>query len=274
MTLPAGYEPIQGDGVEGFAWGPARPWVERALLEHGSLRRWASSLVDGERLAGRGTVLAVSAPVPGPDGHERWAVRRYLRGGQAARVLGDRYLKGRLPRPTRELRAACACRRRGVSTPAAVAGAVYPAGPLHYRADFVTELVPASADLAAVLFGLPEAALESGPTASEALEAAGVLLARTAARGILHADLNAKNIVLTSSEGTVTAHLIDLDRCRVRERARANDASVMRRRLERSLRKHATRTGRTLDDRLWHALERGIERGATSGPRSNGEDGI
>ncbi|MDZ7780926.1 MAG: lipopolysaccharide kinase InaA family protein [Gemmatimonadota bacterium] len=269
--LPAGYEAIQGCGIRGFAWGPARDRIERALLDHGSLRRWASALGSGEPLSGRGTVIAIDAPAPGPDGHGRWAVRRYLRGGQVARLMGDRYLKGGQPRPVRELRASCTCRERGVPTPAVVAGTVYPTGPLHYRADLVTELLPDSADLAAVLFGSPGAAPRPDPTA--ALEATGFLLVRAASRGIRHVDLNAKNVVLTSSEAGVTAHLIDLDRCRVRARPLEEaDASAMRRRLTRSLRKHAARTGRALDDALWRALERGMERESASLPPESDPD--
>jgi 3-deoxy-D-manno-octulosonic acid kinase len=257
VILPPGYERIDVSGVSAFVWSPAREPVERAIREHGTLRDWAASRPDRDALEGRGTVLAIDAPLPGPDGRPRWAVRHYLRGGAVAGLMGDRYTKTSRPRPRRELQASCAVRRRGVATPAVVAGSTYRAGPFHYRADLITELVPGAVDLAAALFG--EERRAGRPDPSEALRAAGVLLGRTAAAGIRHPDLNAKNIVLETGTSPLLAHLIDLDRCRVRRSVRASDERAMSARLHRSLLKHADRLGTALPDLL--PLEDGIEEG-------------
>ncbi|MEX2466124.1 MAG: lipopolysaccharide kinase InaA family protein [Gemmatimonadota bacterium] len=268
MTLPEGYERIGGTpDVSAFGWSGVSALLARALREHGSLRAWAGSLADAEPLEGRGTVLAVDAPAPGPDGHPRWAVRSYLRGGAMAAWLGDRYLRVGTSRPEHELRASCAIRDRGVPTPAVVAGAVYRAHPFHYRADLITELVPSSVDLAAALWGGPGGDPLGDPT--KALRASGALLARTAAAGIYHPDLNAKNIVLRTGSPRLTAHLIDLDRCRVRRRPRSSDEQAMRARLERSLQKHATRTGVPLTEAQLRALEQGIREGGSARPPSD-----
>lgn len=260
--LPRGYERIDVSGVFAFVWSPAREPVERAIREHGTLQDWAASRPDRDALEGRGTVLAIEAPLAGPDGRARWAVRHYLRGGAVADLLGDRYLKTARPRPYRELRASCAVRDRGIPTPAVVAGSMYPAGPIHYRADLITELVPAGMDLAAALFSGRYRA--GRPDPSNALRAAGVLLGRTAAAGIRHPDLNAKNIVLETEASSLLAHLIDLDRCRVRRSARASDERTMSARLQRSLLKHADQHGVSVPDLL--ALDEGIEEGR-AGPR-------
>jgi hypothetical protein len=73
--------------------------------------------------------------------------------------------------------------------------------------------------------------------------------------GILHPDLNAKNIVLASGDGCFTAHLVDLDRCCARPRGVPAPAFPMRRRLKRSLRKFEARTGRSLPLSAWKALD-------------------
>ena len=269
MRLPQGYERITLPRASGFVWAPARESVEGALLEHGTLQRWAASRPEADTLEGRGTVLAVDAPARGPDGRSRWAVRHYMRGGAVAALLGDRYMKTATARPDRELRASWASRRRNVPTPAVVAGSIYPAGPLHYRADLITELVPSARDLAAVLFGPRGPDRNEDP--SRALRTAGVLLGRTAAAGIYHPDLNAKNIVLEAGASSLLAHLIDLDRCRVRAHARAKDEEAMRARLCRSLHKHAARVGTTVPDEHLLRLEEGIEAGR-HGPHDFGSD--
>jgi hypothetical protein len=173
----------------------------------------------------------------------------------AARLLEDRYLAVGVPRPLVEARAATAARSRGIPTPAAVAGAVYPAGAF-YRADLVTEEIPDAADLAHVLF-----VSDSEPIAVEreaALTAAGQLVRTLEQVGVLHPDLNAKNIVLRPGEGGPAAHLVDLDRCCARPAGVPAPAFPMRRRLERSLRKFQIRTGRGLGSSEWAALRRGF----------------
>jgi len=229
VTLPAGYLPIRTPGASGFVWSEAADAVEEALAIHGTLRRWASGQEGAVRFAGRGTVTAFKAPAPGPDHRTRWVVRPYLRGGAVARLLRDRYLRVGATRPHRELTASAAARARGIPTPAVVAGAVYRAGPFHYRADLVTELVPDGVDLAE--------ALRRGDDAGPLLDATDVLLAGAASAGFFHPDLNAKNVVIRNEPAGLVAYLIDLDRCRVRAHAARGDENAMRARLERSLSK-------------------------------------
>jgi len=260
VTVPRGYQEFHLEGVRAFAWADVRAPVEEAIRSHGSLYDWAASAPDRSALAGRGTVLAVDAPRPGPDARARGVVRRYLRGGAVARVLGARYLRVARPRPFREVEASCAARARGVPTPAIVAGAVYPAGPFFVRCDLVTELVPDASDLAAAVVG-PEPGGTTGSGALDphsSLRAAGALIGRAAASGILHIDLNAKNIVLTRSPDGPSASLVDLDRAVVREHPRETDAEVMRARLERSLRKLHARRGLALPEEYLGELDAGL----------------
>ena len=187
-------------------------------------------------LWGRGSVHAI------PAAGGRWVVRAYRRGGAVAGpLLGDRYLGRGSGRPVAETLASEEARRRGVPTPRVVAGAVYPAGPLFYRADLVTEFVEGGRELARVLFGAPAGADERG----RALAQAGRLLARLAEAGVEHPDLNARNVLLTpgSQEGAL---VLDLDRSRVGPEGVPLSPARMLARLERSLEKLGERAGRAL----------------------------
>jgi 3-deoxy-D-manno-octulosonic acid kinase len=264
---------MSSDAVRVFAWDDACEWAEQALERHGTLAAWAESVPEARRLTGRGTVLVVDAPAPGPDARSRWVVRHYLRGGAVAALLGDRYLDVGTPRPERELEASSAARARGVPTPAVVAGASYRAGGRRYTADLVTELVPDSMDLARVLFEAPAAEgnpLEEAPappSRRDALRASGRLLIRTAMAGVRHADLNARNVVLRQGDDGVEAYLVDLDRGRIRATPRPSDARAMRERLARSLRKLGRAYGSPLGDEDWQALTDGVAEARSEGPR-------
>jgi len=151
----------------------------------------------------------------------------------------------------RELVATAAARARGIPAPAVIAGAVYPDGPF-YRADFVTELIPDARTLEALIFG-------SGgtPDASDLLREAGRLVRRLENACVLHADLNAANVLLIRGDTESGAHVVDLDRCGVFPVDARPLGVRMRRRLERSLRKLAARHGRPFAGTEWNALRSG-----------------
>lgn len=237
MSLPPGLEPVRSPGAWGFASAEARTWVSEALTGGLRLRDVAAAHPEALELRGRGPVHAV----PAPGG--RWVVRPYRRGGTVAGpLLGDRHLRLGEARPLAEARASAAARGRGIPTPAVLAGAVYPSGPF-YRADIVTEYIPRSRDLAAALFEGPE---KERPPRSLALGEAGRLVGRMARSGVEHPDMNARNVLLAWEGGRLVAMLLDLDRCRVLPPGRSASALRMLRRLERSLRKIAARTGASL----------------------------
>lgn len=250
MSLPAGYEGVDIGPVHAFAVREAVTWLREVLASGETLGSWASARASGTALAGRGAVFSVPAPVAGPEGRPRWVARHYYRGGAvAAPLLGDRYLALGHPRPLQELVASHNARARGIPTPAVVAGAIYDAG-IWYRADLVTEQIPDGTDLAEVLFGQNEAKID--PAA--ALSATGALVRRLERTGILHPDLNAKNVVLARDGAEVRAHLVDLDGCRARAPGVPAPAFTMRQRLERSLRKFGRRTHRPLSEESWTRL--------------------
>lgn len=238
MRPPEGYEAIRAAGARAFARPGERSWVERLLVEHGSLYEAAPHLDERVVLEGRAPVYAVPSPVG------RRVIRRYHRGGLIAPILGDRHLRLGTPRPVREARASREVRRRGIPTPPVTAGAIYPAGAF-YRADLVTEYLAGSMDLAEILFG------GRGPLARrEALERAGRLLAGMAAAGVRHPDLNAKNVLFAprNPKGTTSyeTYLLDLDRCRPTKNGASVPPDRMLSRLRRSLEKLARTSGDAL----------------------------
>lgn len=253
MTAPDGYVEVRGVGGRGFARPGAADWVERMLGRWGTLARAAIHDPDAIELQGRGVVRAIPTPEGTPD--SRWVVRRYLRGGWAAPILHDCYLRRGPSRPLTEARASDAARERGIPTPQVQAGVIYRAGLLWYRADLVTTFVPNSVDLADLLFHDRMPASSQPPTAAQrvaAISLAGGLARRLAHAGIYHADLNAKNFLIVNEGSSLDANVLDLDRARVLEATAP--LAPMAARLTRSLRKFETVTGAALGEDAWDAF--------------------
>jgi 3-deoxy-D-manno-octulosonic acid kinase len=154
-----------------------------------------------------------------------------------------------LSRPLREARASLEARRRGIPTPRVMAGAIYPSG-LFYRADLVTEYVADAVDLAELLFREDRTRRER----SDVLREVGRLIGRTAAAGIEHADLNAKNVLIEAQRGGALPLFLDLDRCRVLPPGLRATPDRMLERLRRSLRKHEKQSSRVLAPEEWAVL--------------------
>lgn len=253
VTLPPGYQEHSSHTAVGFGWGDAAEWLGSVVGRGDTLHAWAAAQEGAKPLVGRGTLYAIDAPVTGPDEQSRWAVRRYHRGGLAAPVLRDRYLRSGVARPIRELWGTVEARARGVLAPAVVAGAVYSSGPF-YRADLVTELIPDARTLEALIFGSGGA-----PDAAALLAHAGRLVGTLERALVLHVDLNAANVLLVNGDEASGARVVDLDRCIVFPLGSRPFGHVMRKRLERSLRKLARRHAREIAPDEWEALRAGYE---------------
>jgi hypothetical protein len=79
----AGYGTARQDGAEIVALPPVMDTVRAAVAEAGSLYAWATA-AGGRSFAGRMPARSVATP------HGEWVVRHYRRGGDLARMLGDR----------------------------------------------------------------------------------------------------------------------------------------------------------------------------------------
>ena len=194
------------------------------LLAAPSLYDVAAQSPGARALSGRGTAYVLTV------NDEPWFIRHYRRGGAIAPILGDRYLRA-ANRAEHELRVSESARARGIPTPRVFAAIEYPAG-IFARYDIAMEFIPDSYDLADALFN------QQGNAGDVARAAA--LIRNVVARGMVHADLNLKNILLTSSD----AWIIDLDRCSMTPGRNPGAAHLMRRRFIRSLKKWEALKGR------------------------------
>lgn len=149
-------------------------------------------------------------------------------------LLGDRYARFAPPRVLNELRTSEAARSRGIATPTIKAGIWYN-DLLFRRSDVASTYIPESRDLAALLF-------ENAAEMPDAIAAAQELLRTIVRGGLLHRDLNLKNILVTPAR----AYVLDLDRCAVMDRLSETQITTMRDRFFRSLAKWERRTGKTV----------------------------
>lgn len=247
MRDPEGYARAVVGEARIVATGDALERVRAAVESAGTLYDWAARRAGARALPGRKPAFLV-------DAGDEWVVRHYWRGGAIGRLLEDRYPARRLPRPFRELTVSHRARERGIPTPRVIAAVVYPAGPF-YRADLATAYVPDSADLAHVTFG---AQRRSDADRIAAWRVVGALVRVAAERGLRHADLNLRNVLLSWTTASPLACVLDLDRCIIRDRPRPGDRDVMVARLHRSRQKLERHFGERVDDRTLWAFAEGL----------------
>ncbi|MCA0377324.1 MAG: hypothetical protein LCH84_16900 [Gemmatimonadetes bacterium] len=226
------------DGGDVSAAAPLVDELARLVREHGTLYAWASAAPQPQALRGRAPVYVATLPTDG----RRVVVRHAWHGGLLAPLTGDRF---RFPsRAPIEHANAAALRAAGIATTDVLGFARYAAGPGLVRVDVVSAYLPDTADLGMVL-----ACLAPAPTPAAALEATHVLLDTLAAAGVVHPDLNVKNILLRARGNAAEALVIDVDVVDIDVR-RAPVETMQRNvaRLTRSMRKWRTRFGCALAD--------------------------
>jgi 3-deoxy-D-manno-octulosonic acid kinase len=193
-----------------------------------SRAHWAAQGALEEIAGGRSSIALLN--VGSQSNPQRWVLRHYRRGGLMAKLSQDSYLwtGAARTRSFAEWRLLAELRRRGLPAPAPIA-ARYMRGMLTYRADLITELVPASRTLADAITGVE--LLEAG------WRAVGKTIADFHREGVHHADLNAHNILLSGvhADAAPAIHLLDFDRGRIESRGAWEQAVLAR--LRRSLEK-------------------------------------
>ncbi|MBT8047037.1 MAG: 3-deoxy-D-manno-octulosonic acid kinase [Xanthomonadales bacterium] len=180
---------------------------------------WAEqSALEGEA-TGRGRALFLDA------GFAPAVLRQYLRGGWASRVSRNRYVFAGFERsrPVMEYKMLEQLFSAGLPVPAPLAALCQQDGRL-YSGWLMTHRIVHSLPLADVIGGRRD---------TESLwEEMGACIRRFHDYGVVHADLNARNL-LVGEDGTV--HLIDFDRARIRKgdtRAFGSNLKRLRRSLE------------------------------------------
>lgn len=211
----------QVGAVEVVAVAPLADALAAQVARHGSLHAWAGTVPQRRALRGRAPVHV--APLPGTDAVV--AVRHAWHGGLLAPLTRDRFL--RPSRAPHELRQSAALRAAGIPS-TEVLGFARTALPLwRCTVDVVSRYEPATRDLGAVLAGEADAEAPweaggeaEGPAAAgapafttdEALAATGRLLRQLTVAGVVHPDLNVKNVLLRrEAAGGCEALMIDVD---------------------------------------------------------------
>jgi 3-deoxy-D-manno-octulosonic acid kinase len=168
---------------------------------------------------GRGSALLLETDF-GPA-----VLRQYLRGGWPARFSRDRYLFTGFDRsrPLAEFRMLATLSDLGLPVPAPLAAMCRRQG-LFYQGWLLMERIMDAQALADVL-------LERAGD-PDLWQRTGAVIARFHRAGAIHADLNARNI-LVAGDGAI--HLVDFDRARFTANAAASSANLQR--LKRSLEK-------------------------------------
>ena len=164
------------------------------------------------------------------DGSELFA-RRGRRGGMIASILSDVYV-GMTPRPLIELGVTIEAMRRGIPVAEPMGAMVEWIGPALYRGFFLTRAVRGMA-----LWEFVKT--DDDPTVrTHVLGQARAAIDTMHNKGLVHADLNLHNLLVTQVQESFTVIIIDLDKSRLFD---APLSSAMRRanaaRLIRSARK-------------------------------------
>ena len=236
------------------SWAPG-PEVRRVGFAGGALLHDASRAaevgpqwLDPAWWQARGEVDGIAHGVKGPAhflrtaSGGRYVLRHYRRGGLLARLSPDRYVfrSEDGTRPFREWRLTYAMHRAGLPVPAPIA-AGYRREDSTYTGDLITERLATVGSLADCL--------RTGALSVLAWIAIGRCIRRFHDFGVCHADLNARNILLSEEQ----VYLVDFDRCQLRAPGLWQDGNLVR--LRRSLEKI---TYSLPEDRFseadWHGL--------------------
>ncbi len=240
--------PGRSDLLKTFDFVPGRPfdlWVRKEYRED-LLRQGIAAPAELARnpgagarfLRGRGRPVAI--PIAGKPG-ESMVLRECLHGGLSGPVFGGLFF-GR-SRAVEEAVLAEHARASGVPTYLPLAVATMRVFLLFYRAWLVSLEIPGGRDLFEYLSTSPQPAARG-----RAIETAGRAVRKMHDAGILHADLNLKNLCVTTAGDTADVFILDWDKsalhARVTERQRFGNlerldrsaAKLMRKGLRVSLR--------------------------------------
>ncbi|WP_283106946.1 3-deoxy-D-manno-octulosonic acid kinase [Shewanella surugensis] len=179
---------------------------------------------------------------------ENWVLRHYYRGGLIEKISRDRYLFCGLKRTRAmaEFNLLNILYREKFAVPKPIAANIIRQG-LYYRADLIIERINDAEDLLA--------RLDRASMTQEEWFALGLCIAQFHQRGVYHADLNAKNILLDKNK----FYLIDFDRGEIKK-PHSSWKQANLKRLLRSFNKEKAKSSKlafTLNN--WQQLQQGYQ---------------
>lgn len=208
LIIPDGYILKETDTAIVLAREDVAPELIKLLL----IPPWIDEdrFKDARWLEGRGAIPSI----PLSDGRNV-ILRTYRHGGLLSGFTGNIFI-GR-PRPFRELTLSIAARKRNIPTPPVLGGVIYPvAGPV-YRGVLAIEEIPEASDGLELLKRARDLSeLQRTQLYKSILPKAGRLIALCHNNGLVHTDLNIKNIMVCPDPFSL--HVIDLDRCRIEKK--------------------------------------------------------
>ncbi len=246
-TVPEGYRSAQVGDARVVAREDAVAFVQDAIESAGTLYNFARRHPDAETIQGRQKLYII----PGP-GSPRWVVRQLSHGGLLAPITGKRFFRSGKPRPLNELQLSVKLQQLGILTPNVVAAVVY-SSRFSYHGEMAREEVGNARDLADCLFAEPD--LDPLQRAS-ALAAAGRLIGALHRTGVLHPDLNLKNILIADPAGEPQAYILDIEKCRIVSNLSGGQREAMVARISRSAHKFEIGTGRHISAEISTSLSR------------------
>ncbi len=239
--VPDGYRASARGGTLLVARDDAHDALADALCG-GTLHAWASRQPDACAFEGRTVAWATRlSPVGGI------VVRHSRHGGLLRGITRDLFLAP--SRAPRELHVALRLRMALVRTPDVIGYATYSAPGPFCRADVVTAHIR-GADLPDAWAAAKDQFARLGIA-----RATGALLSSMHSAGVVHPDLNAKNILVARSGDEAKAWLLDVDRVRFVRPGDKSAADLNLARLERSLGKLRRMGTIDIDAESWEAVE-------------------
>lgn len=193
---------------------------------------------------GRGSALYLETPFG------RAVLREYLRGGLPGKFIRNTYLftGWQRSRPVQEFEILVQLFTAGLPVPEPIAAQTLRHG-LFYTGSLLTRRIDNALPLADVMVKLCEDAALWRRT--------GACIRRFHDHGVIHADLNARNILVDAADGV---YLIDFDRARMAGRQPAAFSGNLKR-LRRSLDKLWPEDAKAYLEPCWNWLNEAYERG-------------
>jgi serine/threonine protein kinase len=180
--------------------------VRKAMNGSQALRTmWAKDAAYDSAYRGRSKLRSVAIAAG-----ENALVREYRRGGMVRYLTPDLFFTWP-PRPFVELCITEAARRRGVPTLEVLGACVERRRGPFYRGWLATRQLAGSEDLWAVLNG----GAFSKEEKKELIASAALAIRKMHRQGILHADLNLKNILVRREQTGIQCYVIDLDKAKL-----------------------------------------------------------